>query len=324
MIFYLIILVICLVILIFNCIYSYCTKKENYDIINVDYNTLYFNNRGLAQLCDKKLDIVESDNDNNFNIKSFENIKDNDIIFLTTDLFKNFIDSINLVNHVIIVLSCSDCGFPVEYSNRHEYNYINYINNNNFIKKIYCGNYDLNYKHNKIECLPLGIDYHTLSYSRSPIEQENDLKDIVSKSKNFDNRLNRTFSFFHFSMHEKNRVTDRYNAKAVLDTKNFNDYQKNRMSRIDTWNKMINYKWIISPHGNGLDTHRTYEAIALGCIPVVKSSSLDQIYKNMPIIILDNWEDISLDILEKKTIEANKKSRDTILLEYWFKIIKSS
>ena len=55
---------------------------------------------------------------------------------------------------------------------------------------------------------------------------------------------------------------------------------------------MIKYKWIISPHGNGLDCHRTYEAIALGCIPIVKTSTLDILYKDMPIIIVDNWSQI--------------------------------
>ena len=62
---------------------------------------------------------------------------------------------------------------------------------------------------------------------------------------------------------------------------------------------MVKYKWIISPHGNGLECHRTYEAIALGCIPVVKSSTLDIMYKDMPIIILNDWNEISLELLKK-------------------------
>ena len=125
---------------------------------------------------------------------------------------------------------------------------------------------------------------------------------------------------------------DRYKAKDALDKVNFNVFREKKISnseswinneniREETWKNMVKYKWIISPHGNGLDCHRTYEAIALGCIPVVKSSSLDIMYKDMPIIILNDWNEISLELLKSKTEEALKKSKKTITLDYWKDII---
>ena len=81
------------------------------------------------------------------------------------------------------------------------------------------------------------------------------------------------------------------------------------MNRTETWKLCSQYKYIISPHGNGLDCHRTYEAMCLGCIPVVRSSSLDLLYKDMPIIILDKWDDFNIEELNKRSININKMSK---------------
>ena len=172
--------------------------------------------------------------------------------------------------------------------------------------------------------IPLGIDYHTIFNEKLPIEQENELININNKSNNFNKRLNKTYSFFHLNIHIKpgrKHTYDRNNALEYLKNKSFNVFQTKKINRDLTWNEMIKYKWIISPHGNGLDCHRTYEAIALGCIPIVKTSTLDILYKNMPIIIVDNWTDITIDYLNKESIKALKKSTNQIQLNYWKNLI---
>ena len=82
-----------------------------------------------------------------------------------------------------------------------------------------------------------------------------------------------------------------------------------------------NYKFIISPHGNGLDCHRTYEAMFLGSIPIVRTSPLDVIYKDMPIIILKNWHEININDLVEKSKEMITKSRERLYLKYWIDLI---
>ena len=265
------------------------------------------------------METIPNDNDSNFDKKYFQNLNNGDKIFLTTNMFKKFIQSIKLNNYVIIILLCSVTGFPNEFSKKDNYNYLEYIQNNKFITSVFCGNYDLTYKHFKIKPIPLGINYHSIDGKLSPLlplQQDAQLLNIYKNSLPFEKRLNRTYSFFQFQMFDRHN-RDRHVAKNALNKVNFNDYQKSKMNREDTWKKMVQYKWIISPHGNGLDCHRTYEAIALGCIPVVKTSTLDLMYKNMPIIILNDWNDISLELLNEKTKEALKKSKDTITLNYW-------
>ena len=47
----------------------------------------------------------------------------------------------------------------------------------------------------------------------------------------------------------------------------------------------------LSPKGNGIDCHRTWEALYMGCIPIVTKSEIAEAHKDMPIIILDDWAD---------------------------------
>ena len=92
-----------------------------------------------------------------------------------------------------------------------------------------------------------------------------------------------------------------------------------RISRIETFKNQMKYWFVISPHGNGLDCHRTWEALSLGCIPIVKSSGIDSLYDGLPVLIVNKWSDINEELL-KTTILENRFSlecQEKILLSYW-------
>ena len=59
------------------------------------------------------------------------------------------------------------------------------------------------------------------------------------------------------------------------------------------------YKFWISPRGNGLDCHRTWEALYLGAIPVVRSSFMDRLYDGLPVLIVKEWSEVT-----KATLDA--------------------
>ena len=71
--------------------------------------------------------------------------------------------------------------------------------------------------------------------------------------------------------------------------------EKKRISMKETYINQSKYVFVISPHGNGLDCYRTWEALKFGCIPIVKKSSLSisGLYDNLPVLIVKNWEDIN-------------------------------
>jgi len=64
----------------------------------------------------------------------------------------------------------------------------------------------------------------------------------------------------------------------------------------------------VSPVGHGLDAHRTWEAVSLGCIVLVESSPLDSLYTDneLPVAIMPDlaaWEALNssklAELLEK-------------------------
>jgi hypothetical protein len=61
---------------------------------------------------------------------------------------------------------------------------------------------------------------------------------------------------------------------------------------------MQQYKFVLSPVGNGVDTHRTWEALMAGSIPIVESSVRDSMYDGLPVLIVKSWSDLSMQLLQ--------------------------
>ena len=64
-------------------------------------------------------------------------------------------------------------------------------------------------------------------------------------------------------------------------------------------NRLAKYKWCICPEGNGVDTHRLWEAMYLGCIPIVlKSPFIDTLMHytegELPIYVVEKWDKLCL------------------------------
>ena len=47
----------------------------------------------------------------------------------------------------------------------------------------------------------------------------------------------------------------------------------------------------ISPNGNGIDGHRTWEALYLRTIPVVTGSLVTEHHSDLPLVVLDDWSE---------------------------------
>jgi hypothetical protein len=101
------------------------------------------------------------------------------------------------------------------------------------------------------------------------------------------------------------------------------------MPRPLLWKTKTAYAFSISPWGNGLDCHRTWEDLALGCILIVKTSSLDRLYDGLPVVIVKDWNEITEENLQRwfelyKDASENSLYREKITNQYWFKKIMSA
>ena len=84
--------------------------------------------------------------------------------------------------------------------------------------------------------------------------------------------------------------------------------------------------FVLSPHGGGYDCHRTWEALALGCIPIVKSSPIDRVFERLPVLIVQNWSDVSLGLLEqtRTRFAAHHWAWHRLTLSYWATAIRNT
>jgi hypothetical protein len=83
--------------------------------------------------------------------------------------------------------------------------------------------------------------------------------------------------------------------------------------------ELSSYKFCLSPPGRGVDTHRTWEALMVGTIPIMLSTALDPLFTTLPVIIVDSIEGINEEFLNAKYEELYNKDYDFSIVysEYW-------
>ena len=86
------------------------------------------------------------------------------------------------------------------------------------------------------------------------------------------------------------------------------DFLEEKLNFKEILLKYRNYKFVLSPRGNGFDCHRTWELFLLGCIVIMEKSPLDNMWinNNLPVIILDNYNELNNNNLKLK-------------LDFWYK-----
>lgn len=83
--------------------------------------------------------------------------------------------------------------------------------------------------------------------------------------------------------------------------------------------------FVVSPRGNGLDTHRLWEALYLGSIPIVKTSSIDGLYEGLPVLVVKDWTEVTEDFLKQAEKEIREKPAhlEKLSIDYWKQQIRS-
>ena len=86
------------------------------------------------------------------------------------------------------------------------------------------------------------------------------------------------------------------------------------------WYKTLaSYKFVVSPRGKGEDCHRTWEALYVGAIPIMRKSCISDLFVGLPVLIVDHWENITLPLLEAFWAKRHVYSTDMgkLKLSYW-------
>jgi hypothetical protein len=104
-------------------------------------------------------------------------------------------------------------------------------------------------------------------------------------------------------------------------------YEPVKVARTESHSHQIEYAFVISHSGynSAPDCHRTWEALCLGCIPIVKSSGLDPLFEDLPVLLVKQWSDITQELLDSTILSFKSKTfqYEKLELHYWTTLMRS-
>jgi len=234
-------------------------------------------------------------------INSYLKIKENSIIFSHTDfidfLFKHLKNKIHLRN-LKLITHWSDTKID-------EYNFIKKPDS---ISNWY--GVHINFKNKNLCPIPLG-----LSGNYSP---KNLIPKYYLNSKPRSKELvKNTLLYINF---QKNT---NHNERDVLEDM----FKEVAWVKIDSPNLELNEyllaleeaHFVLCPFGNGFDTHRLWETLYAGSIPIVLSHTTYECTENLPVLVVKSFQDITQQLLLDTLKEFDKKdfNFDKLKIDYW-------
>ena len=229
-----------------------------------------------------------------------------DIVFVKTDFLEEFFTQVHsqMRNPYILITHNSDYHVPQKYAS--------YLDDEKLI--VWFGQNVENCDHPKMKRLPIGLANKMWGHGKVEI-----FADARQKVPAHERPV---LLYMNFSkgtyLAERSKVVDLFQNKSycvVSEPKALRDYLED-LSRT---------KFVLSPRGNGLDCHRTWEALLMGAIPIVRSSSLDSMYEGLPVLIVQNWEEVDETFLNQKYEEMKLQTfhLDRAQFAYWISTIRS-
>jgi hypothetical protein len=283
-----------------------------------DYKPIYYSNRNISYPWNAILS------------------KDFHIIFIkshpehATFLIKN----LHLFNsQLVIIMNGEDTIFP---NDMIDFKYQSFFQSNKVLA-VFAQNCCINKNTpSNFFTIPIGIDYHTINWSNTPhiwggypgmsaIEQENILKKCIKNSTCIkDSDPKKVYTNFQHSMdNPPRRAFFRKGLYSLLANKSWMHFL-NTSTREDFWKQISDKVFVLSPPGNGLDTHRTWEVLMLGKIPIIQKLEINTIFQDLPVWEIDDWKkfsNLSENDLILKHEEFCKKWHEfkfeKLTLKYW-------
>lgn len=291
---------------------------------------IYVGSRALLNICDRKSSVPVPDFDG-LNPELYKDLQPNEILHVCPQALKNFVTKVLPKITVPFILLTNNSDWTTSEDIQSEFNT---LIQSPFLTHWFAQNCII--QHPKITQIPIGLDYHTLAPYRKqvfawtkpeihpwgikhdPVHQESQLVSLQKVSLPFYERHVKAYANFQFLMTTRYGKIDRIDAFQTV-PKSLVYYEPSKCTRITCWQNMIDYAFVLSPHGNGLDCHRTWEALCLGCIPIIKTSGLDSLFEDLPVWIVNAWSEVTEENMKAKINEFRERTfrYERLTLSYW-------
>ena len=172
-----------------------------------------------------------------------------------------------------------------------------------------------------VDPLPIGLENR--HHKRNGIGRELFLdRENVFRVNSKENKMNRVFSSFSISTN----FEERSKLQRLLREYGF-EFVNPNLKPSSYRREVLKSQFVLSPPGNGIDCHRTWEAMYLGAIPVVLEKHLHKnLIDRFPIHAIDSWEKF----LQKSDSEMDSiidgfdgRTFPALHIEFWRTIIQN-
>ncbi len=139
---------------------------------------------------------------------------------------------------------------------------------------------NINTIHSKLKSIPIGIANEQWEHGNECI-----ILDVINSSFEKDRLIYMNFDI-NTNKLEREYCVDELSKKNI--------HMSEKLPFKDYLTELAKSYFVISPNGNGIDCHKTWEALYLKTIPIVTKSINIDYYKNYPILIIEDWRDFNI------------------------------
>ena len=230
-------------------------------------------------------------------------VKDGDSVFCKTDYLPMLRRNLNR-DGTRIKLVTHDSDFEID---RHIFNAIN-----DYVELESWQAANVNYEHEKLSALPLGLanDYCPITLKKDDILSCHEVREVSGPKK---------LLYVNFNPSTNPQEREPVFMKFKNDKKVTVRHPREISSKKDYVSELLNHKFVVCPRGNGIDTHRVWESLYLGVIPIVKNCIHNRFFQDLPILMVNDFSQIELESLEEiydYYISSNWDLRK-LTSEYW-------
>ncbi|UJR13224.1 hypothetical protein I4U23_000246 [Adineta vaga] len=254
-------------------------------------------------------------------------LQNSTIIFVDTTNLKDFFDKFHqeiLINYILIT-GDSDLSAPLHLISSHYHLLDDIFQGKTRIIHWFAMNCDFGneskwIKSNIFSCIPQGISqWNNQRYRMQLISKKTN---IISQTqmKTNDYWIFTSFQIVGRFQYRKYRQPLWYlSCYGRLKSLSKCFYGTKSKDQLEYYKNLRQSKFVFSPPGVGMDCYRTWEILYLGSIPIVLNSTLNSIYEQLPILIVNNFEEIQEEFLKniyKKMIKQTFDYR-RLYKGYW-------
>jgi hypothetical protein len=222
------------------------------------------------------------------------------IVYTHTFYVKGLFDMLKDINNKFIVVT-HNCDTNV-----------NFLPPDNVIKWY---SQNVNIIDERIDSLPIGLENSRWFVHEKKIER------MISKLQEPRNYKNLVYVNHNIATNPAKRLK----PYQVVEGKSWATIAKgtNGSGFAEYIDNIYNHKFVVCPDGNGIDTHRLWETLYMGSIPIVKKSINSFFYTELPICFVVDWDEVTEDFLNNTYQEFLEKkatmsfNMNQLKFQYW-------